>query len=182
MLRSLSLRYLLFTTLRIPKVRDFSPRAESATFLFATMCPSHSDISENSSNVWTTNCGSKSYLSNLSKRSPNLVLTPLQKYSKRRSEMFFGFRKSSFGEHIISFDPSTMNREGMTRRRTYNNDYDDDDLNPSLVRCFTCKLFSVECLSLSLAFPMRRSSCSQITRLHDDTRATCNYWICDFVI
>ncbi len=35
--RSLSLRYLLFTTLLIPIIRVFSPRAESATFLFATM-------------------------------------------------------------------------------------------------------------------------------------------------
>ncbi len=29
-------------------------------------------------------------------RSPNLVLSPLRKCSKRPSEMFFGFRKSSF--------------------------------------------------------------------------------------
>ncbi len=35
--RSLSLRYLLFKTLLIPKVCVFSPRAESATFLFAAM-------------------------------------------------------------------------------------------------------------------------------------------------
>jgi hypothetical protein len=35
--RSLSLRYLLFKTLLIPIIRVFSPRAESATFLFATM-------------------------------------------------------------------------------------------------------------------------------------------------
>jgi hypothetical protein len=32
-----------------------------------------------------------------SNRSQNLALTPLKRGSKRRSEMFFGFRKSSFG-------------------------------------------------------------------------------------
>jgi hypothetical protein len=32
-----------------------------------------------------------------SNRGPNLILTPLKKCSKRRSEMFFGFLKSSFG-------------------------------------------------------------------------------------
>jgi hypothetical protein len=37
MLRSLSLRYLAFNALLIPKMRGFSPRPESATFLFATM-------------------------------------------------------------------------------------------------------------------------------------------------
>ncbi len=34
---ALSWRYLLFKTLLIPIIRVFSPRAESATFLFATM-------------------------------------------------------------------------------------------------------------------------------------------------
>jgi hypothetical protein len=37
MLQSLSLRYLLLTTLLIPIVCVFSPRAESATF-FVTLC------------------------------------------------------------------------------------------------------------------------------------------------
>jgi hypothetical protein len=37
-----------------------------------------------------------------SNRRPNLVLTPLKKCSNRRSEMFSGFRKSSFGEHNLA--------------------------------------------------------------------------------
>ncbi len=36
-----------------------------------------------------------------SHRSPNLVLKPLKKCSKRRFEMFSGFRKSSFREHTL---------------------------------------------------------------------------------
>jgi hypothetical protein len=45
-------------------------------------------------------------------RSPNIVLKPLKKCWKRRSEMFFGFRKSSFGEH-------TFNTPYFTAMRCY---------------------------------------------------------------
>ena len=52
-----------------------------------------------------------------SNRRPNLVLTPFKKCSKRRSEFFFGFRKSSFGEHkVVTKDHSIQ--ENPTHRIT----------------------------------------------------------------